>query len=219
MHVIAELLTPDELERVRAILADGSWEAGAATAGPQAQRVKDNDQLSPGSAAAAEAGAIVRAALDRSAGFFTAALPRRVLAPLFSRYAPGQSYGAHVDNALRREDGAWLRADLSATLFLAPPDSYEGGALIVEDGAAAHRVRLPAGALVLYPATAVHRVEPVTRGARLAAVLWIQSMVRDAEARRILIELDAAVRQLGDHPSAVRLTGVYHNLLRRWAGD
>lgn len=219
MDVIADLLTPDEMARLRTLLADGPWEEGAATAGAQARRVKHNHQLAPASAAAMEASAIVRAALDRSAGFFNMALPRRMLTPLFSRYRPGESYGAHVDNALRREGGAWIRADLSATLFLSPPDSYEGGALIVEDGAAAHRVRLPAGALALYPSTAVHRVEPVTAGARLAAVLWIESLVRDAGARRILYELDGAVRQLGDHPSAVRLTGVYHNLLRRWAGD
>lgn len=219
MQVIAELLTPDEVARIRAIIAAGPWEAGAATAGHLAQRAKANAQLAAASPAAADAGAIVRAALDRSPAFLAAALPRTVLPPLFSRYAPGEAYGPHVDNALRRSGSGWVRTDLSVTLFLSPPESYEGGALLIADGAASHRVKLPAGTAILYPADTIHQVEPVGAGERLAAVIWVESLVGDAAARRILLELDGAVQQLGDHPSALRLTGIYHNLLRRWAGS
>jgi len=213
MLVIPNVLHPDELARVRALLEDGPWVDGAATAGARARRVKNNDQLGAGPESA-EAGRIVRAALERSALFTAAALPARVLAPTFSRYAPGQGYGDHVDNALRQDGVGRLRADLSVTLFLSAPEDYEGGELVI--GGAAQAWKLPAGAALLYPATSVHRVEPVTRGMRLAAVTWVQSLVRDGEARALLFEMDGAIRALGDHPSAVRLTGVWHNLLRRW---
>jgi PKHD-type hydroxylase len=218
MRVIPELLNADELAEVNALLDGGPWQSGAATAGAQARRIKDNAQLDPDSTAAREAGRIVQAALDRSPLFVAAALPARTLPPIFSRYAPGQGYGPHVDNALRRTDQGTLRADISATLFLSPPEDYDGGELVIETGAARQAVKLPAGALVLYPSTSVHQVAPVPRGVRQAAVLWIESLVRDPAAREILLELDSAVQSLGDHPSALRLTGVYHNLLRRWAG-
>lgn len=218
MRVVTDLLNADELARVRDLLADGDWRDGAATAGAQARRIKHNDQLDPGCAAAREAGAIVLAALERAPLFVTATLPARILLPTFSRYVPGQGYGPHVDNALRLEGGGRLRADVSATLFLSPPDAYEGGELVIEDGAASQRVKLAAGALVLYPSTHIHHVTPVTRGTRLAAVIWAESLIRDAAARDMLFELDTAIQTLGDHPSALRLTGVYHNLLRRWAG-
>lgn len=218
MLVLSDILSAAELAAVRASIEAGAWVPGAETAGTQARRVKDNDQLDPGSEEAIAAGRAVMAALERSPRFMAAALPARILPPTFSRYGPGQGYGAHVDNALRFEGGAPVRADVSATLFLSDPDDYDGGALVVETGSAAQHVKLPAGALVVYPSTSVHRVEQVTRGTRLAAVIWAQSLVRDADARAMLFELDGAIQALGEHPSAVTLTGVYHNLLRRWAG-
>lgn len=218
MRVVTDLLSADELARVRDLLVGGDWSNGAATAGPQARRIKHNNQLDPGCAAAREAGAIVLAALERSPLFVAAALPARILPPTFSRYAPGQGYGPHVDNALRLEGGGRLRADVSATLFLSAPEEYDGGELVIEDGAASQRVKLPAGALVLYGSTFIHQVAPVTSGTRLAAVIWAESLVRDSAARDMLFELDTTIQTLGDHPSALRLTGVYHNLLRRWAG-
>jgi PKHD-type hydroxylase len=218
MRVVTDLLSADELAQVRGLLAGGDWRDGAATAGAQARRIKRNEQLDPACAAAREAGAIVLAALERSPLFVAAALPARILPPVFSRYVPGQGYGPHVDNALRYEAGERLRADVSATLYLSAPEDYDGGELVIENGAASQPVKLPAGALVLYPSTFIHQVAPVTSGTRLAAVIWAESLVRDHAARDILFELDAAVQGLGDHPSALRLTGVYHNLLRRWAG-
>lgn len=218
MRVIPDLLTADELAQLTGLVARGPWIPGATTAGARARAVKDNAQLEPGSAAAREAGAIVLAALGRSALFVSAALPDRISPPLFSRYEPGQGYGAHVDNAMQADAAGRLRADVSATLFLAAPDTYDGGELVVEEGSAAQRVKLPAGALILYPSTSLHRVEPVTRDARLAAVFWVQSLVRDAGARQILFELDGAIQAIGDHDAALRLSAVYHNLLRRWQG-
>lgn len=218
MRVIAELLSTDELAQVRALLARGVWHSGEDTAGGQARQAKANDQLDPGSTEAQQAASIVLSALERAPLFVSAALPARILPPLFSRYGPGQGYGPHVDNALRRDAAGPLRTDVSATLFLSPPEDYDGGELVIEDGVASQRVKLPAGAILLYPSTSIHQVAPVTRGTRLAAVIWAESLVRDPAARDILFELDAAVRGLGDHPSALRLTGVYHNLLRRWAG-
>ena len=218
MLVVPDLLTAEELARLRAVLDAAPWVPGTVTAGARAGAVKDNDQVDMFSDAAREAGALVVAALERSALFVSAALPARIAAPLFSRYRAGQGYGPHVDNAMRFDGAGRLRADVSATLFLAPPDAYDGGELVVEDGSASQRVKLAAGSLVVYPSTSLHRVEPVTRGARLAAVIWAQSMVRDPGARRILFDLDGAIQAIGGHPSALRLTAVYHNLLRRW-GD
>jgi PKHD-type hydroxylase len=180
-------------------------------------------QLPEDSAAARELGEMVLAALGQNALFISAALPRRVFPPLFNKYAGGQSFGTHVDNAIRQVSGTGhrIRTDLSATLFLANPGEYEGGELMVEDTYGSHSVKLPAGHMILYPATSLHHVRPVTKGARMASFFWVESMVRDDGQRTLLFDLDTAIQRLNfdnrDHPSAVQLTGVYHNLLRRWA--
>jgi PKHD-type hydroxylase len=166
---------------------------------------------------------MILSALGQNALFIAAALPKRVYPPLFNRYSGGQSFGTHVDNAIRQvgSTGHRIRTDLSATLFLADPDEYDGGELVVEDTYGAHSVKLPAGHMILYPATSLHHVRPVTRGARVASFFWIESMVRDDGQRTLLFDLDTAIQRLNldhpDHPSAVQMTGVYHNLLRRWA--
>ena len=221
---IPEVLDAAAVMRVRGILEAAEWIDGNETSGPQAALAKRNEQIPDDSAAAREAGAIVLDALGRAPLFVAAALPAKVFPPLFNRYAGGQAFGVHVDNAVRMKRGTdfRMRSDLSATLFLEEPDRYDGGELVVEDLFGEHRVKLPAGHLVLYPASSLHRVMPVTRGARVASFFWIQSMIRDDGARRILFDLDrgvqavAAERGQGD-PAVVQLTGVYHNLLRRWA--
>jgi len=196
---------------------------GKVTAGHQSARAKDNQQLPEDSAAARTLGNMVLAALERNPRFVSAALPLKVFPPLFNRYAGGQSFGLHVDNAVRQIRGTPLRVrtDLSATLFLAEPGEYDGGELVVEDTYGAHAVKLPAGHMVLYPSSSLHRVNAVTRGARLASFFWIQSMVREDAQRALLFDMDAAIQRLNqenpDHPSALQLTGVYHNLLRMWA--
>lgn len=207
---------------MRAALQGADWEAGRRTAGWQAAGVKDNAQLAEDSPLARRLGDQVVAALERSKLFIAVALPLRVYPPMFNRYAGGQTFGAHVDTAIRQVTaGPRVRSDLSATLFLSEPDEYDGGALVVEDGSGVRSAKLPAGSLVLYGAGTVHRVEPVMRGERLAAVLWVQSMVRDAGARELLYDLDSAIQHLAvaapGHAALVQLTGVYHNLLRRWA--
>ena len=224
LTVIPGLLSAAELARVRAIVDAGEWTDGNATSGPQSALAKRNEQLPEDSRAAQEAGALVLDALGRSPLFVAAALPLKVFPPLFNRYAGGQAFDTHVDNAIRIRRGSdfRIRSDLSATLFLADPDSYDGGELVMEGQFGESRVKLPAGDLVVYPASSLHRVEPVTRGARVASFFWLQSMVRDDAARRILFELDQGVQAVGaamgpGDPAAVRLTGVYHNLLRRWA--
>lgn len=221
---IPGVLTPGELARVRAIVNGAEWIDGNATSGAQSALAKRNEQLPEDSAAAREAGSVVLDALARSALFVAAALPLKVFPPLFNRYAGGQAFGTHVDNGVRIKRGSdfRIRSDLSATLFLEEPGAYDGGELAVEDLFGEQRVKLPAGHMALYPASSLHRVEPVTRGARVASFFWIQSMVRDDGARRILFELDQGVQAVaagkgqGD-PAVVKLTGVYHNLLRRWA--
>ena len=220
---IPDLLTNDQILRARQQLEQAEWVDGRVTAGHQSSRAKDNMQLPEGSAAARELGALVLSALEGNALFVSAALPARVFPPLFNRYEGGQSFGTHVDNAIRMVSGTGhtIRTDLSATLFLAGPDEYDGGELVVEDTYGAHHVKLPAGHLILYPATSLHHVRPVTRGARLAAFFWIQSMVRDDGERSLLFDLDMAIqginRENANHPVSVQLTGVYHNLIRRWA--
>lgn len=221
---IPDVLDAAAVARVRGILDTAEWIDGNETSGPQAALAKRNQQIPDDSAAAREAGAIILDALGRTPLFVAAALPAKVFPPLFNRYAGGQAFGVHVDNAIRIKRGTdfRIRSDLSATLFLEDPDRYDGGELVVEDLFGDHRVKLPAGHLVLYPASSLHRVTPVTRGARVASFFWIQSMIRDDGARRILFDLDrgvqavAADRGQGD-PAVVQLTGVYHNLLRRWA--
>lgn len=221
---VPEVLAADELARVRALLASAPWADGRITAGAQSAQAKRNLQLPEDSEAAREAGRIVLAALERSPLFFTAALPKRIYPPLFNRYEGGMSFGNHIDNAVRRiaATGERVRTDLSATLFLANPDTYDGGELVIEDTYGDQRIKLPAGDMVLYPGTSVHRVEPVTRGTRLASFFWMESMVREDERRRLLFDLDMAILQVREEQgdassSAIALTGCYHNLLRMWA--
>jgi PKHD-type hydroxylase len=218
------VLGRDELAQAQALLAGAEWEAGQASAGAQAVQVKNNQQLRADGDAARALQALVLGALERHPLFFSAALPKKVFPPMFNRYAGAtNAYGAHVDNAIRypKQTGERVRTDLSATLFLADPASYDGGELVVEDTFGEQRVKLAAGELVLYPGTSVHRVEPVTRGARLAAFFWIESLVRGIEQRRLLWDLDQSLMRLrerhGDDADTVRLAGSYHNLLRLWA--
>ena len=223
---VPALLSPDQLAEVRRLVEAGNWEDGGATAGKQSEIAKRNLQLPASCPNAASAGEIVLSALSANGLFMSAALPHRVFPPLFNRYdaSAGHGFGNHVDNAIRYlpDRSGRIRTDLSATLFLSDPDDYDGGELIVEDAYGEHAVKLPAGDMVLYPSTSLHRVEPVTRGSRVASFFWIQSMVRDDGQRTLLLEMDAAIRTLagnvGDKdPSIVALTGTYHNLLRRWA--
>jgi PKHD-type hydroxylase len=221
-HVPA-VLGPEALERCREILERAEWLDGRVTAGHQSARVKSNRQIPEGSAAGRALGALVLAALEQCPLFISAALPQRVFPPLFNRYQESMSFGSHVDNALRPVTGTStrLRTDLSATLFLSDPETYQGGELVVEDTYGSHAVKLPAGDLILYPASSLHHVTAVTAGVRLASFFWVQSLVRDPGQRALLFELDMAVMSLNtrvaDDPALVVLTGVYHNLLRRWA--
>jgi PKHD-type hydroxylase len=220
---IPDVLTPDELAMARAALDAAEWVDGKVTAGYQAQTVKDNLQLPEGHPVAVKLGEMLLAALARMPLFMSAALPLRVFPPMFNRYTGGGRFGTHVDTAIRAlaSTGQRIRSDVSATLFLSSPDEYDGGELLVEDTYGVHTVKLPAGHIVLYPATSLHRVTPVTRGARLASFFWIQSMIRTDADRALLYDLDTAIQSLAKdapgNPAGVQLTGVYHNLLRRWA--
>jgi len=221
---IPKLLNEDQVRTLRARLdaADAPWIDGRATAGHQGARVKHNRQLAEDTALNRELGDIVLAALERHPLFISATLPQRVYPPLFNRYEGGEHFGSHVDGAVRLLPGsaAKIRTDVSGTLFLADPAGYDGGELIIEDTYGTHAVKLAAGDLVLYPASSLHRVAPVTRGARVAAFFWVQSMVRDDTQRAILFDLDRAIQRLSarvQDPALVELTGVYHNLLRQWA--
>lgn len=222
LHVPAVLTAP-ELAECRALLDAAQWEDGLATAGGQAAHVKRNRQLPEHAPALGRLRDLVTAALLRNPLFFSAALPHRILPPYFNRYENGDHFGSHVDNALRRTAGAghFLRTDVSSTLFFTDPDDYEGGELVVEDTYGTHRVKLPAGDLIVYPATSLHRVEPVTRGTRVCSFLWTQSMVRDDWKRHMLFDLDLNIQrlraQLGETTETVALTSHYHNLLRCWA--
>ncbi len=221
---VPQVLTPEELRQAREILAKAPWVPGQVTAGRQAALVKDNEQLAQQGEHARALRALILPALDRNTLFFSAALPRRIVPPLFNRYGGEHArYGNHVDNAIRvnNEIGQRVRTDISATLFLADPDEYEGGDLVIEDTFGEKRVKLAAGDMIIYPGTSVHRVEPVTRGHRLASFFWIESMVRSDEQRRLLFDMDnnlTRLREQHDHDDAlVGLTGTYHNLLRMWA--
>jgi len=223
---IPKILDTAQVADFRKRLSAARWADGRATAGYQSAQAKNNLQLPESDPVASELSTAVRAALDRNPLFFAAALPRRVFTPLFNRYAVGNGFGDHVDNAVRYEQSAGLawqpvRTDLSATLFLSGPEEYDGGELVIGATSGTQRVKLPAGDLVLYSATTVHRVEPITRGERFGSFFWIQSMVRDDGKRALLFDLDVAIQNLNkehaDHPSMVELVGVYHNLLRRWA--
>lgn len=224
MISIPDLLDADAVASIRKIIDAAEWIDGNATSGSQSALVKKNEQLPEGSVAAREAGAIILKALGNSPLFFAAALPLKVYPPLFNRYGEGQTFGTHVDNAIRIQRGSdfRLRSDLSITVFLEDPDTYDGGVLVVEDHFGTQQVRLPAGHAVVYPSSSLHHVTPVTRGTRVASFFWLQSMVRDTEARRLLLGLDQSIQRLtgqlgGTNRSVIELTGTYHNLLRRWA--
>lgn len=221
---IPDLLDPATLASLRATIDAAEWIDGNATSGHQSALAKLNEQLPEDSAAAKAAGKVILDALGRSPLFFAAALPLKVFPPLFNRYGVGQTFGVHVDSAIRIQRGTdfRIRSDLSMTVFLEDPADYDGGELVIEDQFGVQRVKLPAGHAILYPSSSLHKVEPVTRGRRVASFFWLQSMIRDDGARRILFDLDQSVQRLtgqlgGADRSVIELTGVYHNLLRRWA--
>ncbi|RFO98134.1 Fe2+-dependent dioxygenase [Rhodoferax lacus] len=219
------VLSADELSIARQLLAEAHWASGQITAGPQAAMVKNNQQLSEEAPQLPALRHLVLQALSRSAQFFAAALPLKILPPFFNRYSgQSNSYGFHTDNAMRLvpgQPGAYVRSDVSATLFLSEPESYEGGVLTIDDTFGQHGVKCKAGSLVLYPSSSLHAVSPVTSGERLCCFMFLQSMVPDAGQRRLLFDMDMALLQLrqdlGEAPAVVQLTGTYHNLLRRWA--
>lgn len=225
---IPAVLSAEQVAEFRRKLDAASWADGRLTASYQSARAKKNLQLPESDPLARELGAAVGAALERNALFVAAALPRRIFPPLFNCYRSGDGFGNHVDNAVRYdrsgsragEGGQPIRTDLSATLFLSAPEEYDGGELVIEEPIGQQRVKWPAGDLVLYPATSLHRVEPVSRGVRVASFLWIQSLVRSGEQRRVLLDLDLSIQKLerdhSGHPALVELVGVYHNLLRLW---
>lgn len=221
---IESVFTSDEVEACRALIDAGEWVDGNETSGHQSRLAKSNRQLRHGSSTEREAGDMVAKALARVPRFVAAALPLKVFPPLFNRYAGGETFGAHVDNAIRQLKGTdyRIRSDLSCTLFLSDPAQYDGGELVIEDLFGEQRVKLAAGDMVLYPASSIHRVTPVTRGERVASFFWLQSMVRDHGEREQLFRLDCAIQDLtvehgGDHPTVLELSNLYHNLLRRWA--
>ena len=224
---IPDVLTATQVAEARAILDAADWVDGKVTAGHQSAKAKDNMQLPEGSPAAQKLGAMVLEALGKNPLFLSAALPLHVFPPLFNRYTGGQSFGTHVDNAIRQVPGTGhrIRTDLSATLFFSEPEEYDGGELCIEDTYGVQRVKLPPGHMVLYPATSLHHVTPVTRGARVCSFFWLQSMIRSDEQRTLLFDLDLATQRIAGEfagqkaadESAVQLTGVYHNLLRQWA--
>ncbi|CAN7571359.1 Fe2+-dependent dioxygenase [Phenylobacterium sp. LjRoot164] len=221
---IPEVLTKPQVAELRAAIDAADWVDGNATSGTQSALAKRNEQLPEGSEAARYAGEKVLDALSRSPLFVTAALPQTVFPPLFNRYGGGQTFATHIDNSIRqsRDGSVRIRSDLSATLFLTEPEDYDGGELLVEDTYGVHEVKLPAGDLILYPASSLHQVTPVTRGARTSSFFWIQSMIRDDARRALLFQMDIAIQQLSlkvgaGAPELVSLTGTYHNLLRMWA--
>ena len=222
---IPDVLSRSEAADLRETIAAAEWIDGNSTSGAGAASVKRNRQLPENSAVALEQGRIILQALAANGQFFSAALPARTMPPLFNRYAEAgnETYGTHVDGAARRVPGSdlWLRTDVSSTLFLCDPEDYDGGELVVEDTYGTHEVKLPAGDLILYPSTSLHRVEPVTRGERVCSFFWTQSMVRDTAKRSLLFEIDQAITSLrtkhGETAEALSLTGHYHNLLRMWA--
>lgn len=220
---VPNVLNAEQVAHTRQVLEAAPWIDGRATAGAQSARAKRNMQLPEDSREARELGDMILAALQRHPLFMSAALPLKIYPPMFNRYAGGHSFGSHVDNAIRQVPGTphRVRTDLSATLFLAGPEEYDGGELVVEDTYGLHNVKFPAGHMVLYPSTSLHHVTPVTRGARVASFFWIQSLVRDDGRRSLLFDMDRAIQRLAvdvpNHASTVQLTGVYHNLLRQWA--
>jgi PKHD-type hydroxylase len=221
---IPDVLSKDEVADFRRIMAAEAWEDGRSTAGAQSAEVKKNEQLPPDGATARQLGERILRALTANTLFISAAVPLHIFPPLFNRYVPGQFFGEHVDNCIRgdRLTGLRIRTDLSVTLFLSEPEEYTGGELVVEDYYGSHRVKLPAGHVVLYPSTSLHLVTPVTRGARVSSFFWLQSMIKDPLARRMTFDMDnaiqALVHRLGrNDPEVRKLTGIYHNMVRYWA--
>lgn len=221
---VPDVLTKEQVRDFRMTLGEAEWVDGRVTAGAQSGLAKHNLQLPEESPTARALGDQILDALAASPLFMSAALPLKIFPPLFNRYGPGQHFGTHVDNAIRVVKGTVVRVrtDLSATLFLTEPEDYDGGELVIEDRYGAQEVKLPAGHMVLYPATSLHHVQPVTRGARVSSFFWLESMVRDDGQRTLLFDLDQSIQELAgevgmDHPSVVKLSGVYHNLIRRWA--
>ena len=222
--VIPAVFSANEVSKIRSHLDAAEWQDGSTTAGSQAQQVKHNQQLALDSKVAQQLGDVIINTLSQQPTFVSAALPLRIFPPMFNRYRTGNTYGLHVDNAIRYVPGTPtpIRTDLSATLFLCDPQEYEGGELVIEDNFGSQRVKLNAGDLVLYPSTSLHTVTPVNDGARTCAVFWLQSMVRSNQQRETLFELDQSVQSLtaelgAGHDDVVRLSGVYHNLIRQWA--
>lgn len=220
------VLSKDDVADVRRIMDASPWEDGRSTAGAQSALVKRNEQLPPDGEIARKLGNRIVSALTANPRFLAAAIPLHIFPPLFNRYAAsdGHHFGVHVDNAVRgdRLTGLRIRTDLSVTLFLSEPEDYDGGELVIEDTYGSHEIKLPAGDLVLYPASSLHLVTPVTRGVRIASFFWLQSMIRDAHARSLIYDLDSAIQALverlgRDDPETVKLTGIYHNLIRKWA--
>ncbi|MCF3649295.1 Fe2+-dependent dioxygenase [Synoicihabitans lomoniglobus] len=220
---VTDIITPETLATCRAQLEAADWVDGKASAGHQGALVKNNEQLPAEHPVAVEVGNVLLQALSQNPMFMSAALPLNILPPMFNRYAGGQTFGTHVDGSIRTIPGTGqrLRTDLSCTFFFSEPDEYDGGELIIEDTYGSKSVKLPAGQMVLYPSTSLHRVTPVTRGTRLCSFFWLQSMIRSDQQRSTLFDLDVAIQRFGKematHPSVVQLTGVYHNLLRQWA--
>ena len=221
---IPDVLSKAEVARFRSALDSAPWEDGRSTAGAQSALVKKNEQLPPDGALARVLGEQVIKAITANPVFISEAVPLRIFPPLFNRYGIGRHFGLHVDNSVRGDQltGLRIRTDLSVTLFLSEPEDYDGGELVVEDHYGAQRVKLPAGHLVLYPATSLHAVTAITRGVRVASFFWLQSMIRQAEARRMIFELDTAIQGLvgrldRNDPEIVRLSGLYHNMIRHWA--
>jgi PKHD-type hydroxylase len=219
---IPNVLTPEQVSRCRDVMTRAAWVDGRVTAGHQSAQVKKNLQLPESTPESRELGQMVMEALGRSSLFMSAVLPKQVFPPLFNRYDAGMTFGSHVDNSIRgHANGIRIRTDVSSTLFISGPEDYDGGELVVEDTYGQHSVKLPAGDMIVYPATSLHHVTPITRGSRIASFFWTQSMIRDESKRSLLFDMDMAIIKLNrDHPehtSVVELTSVYHNLLRQWA--
>ena len=221
---IPNVLTLEQVQECRQLLGQATWHDGNATSGFQSAMAKNNLQLAQDSAAASKIGALIVQALHNNALFISAALPETIFPPLFNCYQEGQGFGIHVDNAIRMDPstGQKVRTDLSATLFFSEPHEYDGGELVVEDTYGAHSVKLPAGDMILYPSSSLHQVLPITRGQRVCSFFWLQSMIREDAQRSLLFDLDTSIQEVNQamgagHATSVQLTGVYHNLLRRWA--
>jgi PKHD-type hydroxylase len=221
---VPDVLSKNEVAEFRGAMDAVVWEDGRSTAGAQSAMVKKNEQLPPNGELSRSLGERIIRALTANPLFISAAIPRHIFPPLFNRYGVGQHFGVHVDNAVRGDPltGLRIRTDLSGTLFLSEPEDYDGGELLVEDHYGAQQIKLPAGQLVLYPATSLHTVTPITRGVRVASFFWLQSMIRDAQARSMIFDLDTTIQGLIERlgrndPEIVKLSGLYHNLIRYWA--